>query len=162
MGGLGAFPDIQALPVVDQGNVYGISFGGRMMAFDEMTGTRVWQRDINGADTPWLAGNYMFLLSSSSELVALSRDTGAISWAKPLTSYLKLSDDAPKSVWNGPVLAGGRLIITAPDGSVLEIDPNTGDLLRRFGAGSTVVVAPVVAQGTLFLLTQNGQLKAYQ
>jgi outer membrane protein assembly factor BamB len=162
VGGLGALPDIQALPIIDQGKVYGISFGGRMMAFDEITGARIWQRDLNGSDTPWIAGNYLFLITSLHELVALSRDTGTISWTKPLSSYLNLPKDVSQSLWNGPLLAGGRLIITAPEGSVLEIDPNNGDLLRRFGAGTSVAVAPVVAQSTLFLLTQNGVLKAYQ
>ncbi len=162
VGGLGALPDIQALPIIDQGKVYGISFGGRMMGFDEITGARVWQRDVNGSDTPWIAGNYIFTITSSHELVALSRDTGVISWAKPLNGYFKLPEDASKTVWGGPILAGGRLIVTAPEGSVLEIDPNTGDLLRRFGVGGAVTVAPVVAQNTLFLLTNDGQLKAYQ
>jgi outer membrane protein assembly factor BamB len=162
VGGLVSLPDIQALPVIDKGKVFGISFGGRMMAFDEMTGAPQWQRDLNGADTPWVAGNFIFLITSMNELTAISRDTGALAWVKPLGSYFKLPEGRSNTLWNGPILAGGRLIITAPEGSVLEIDPNTGDLLRRFGAGAVVSVPPIVAGQTLFLLTADGQLKAYR
>lgn len=162
VGGLVTLPDIQALPVIDQGKVYGISFGGRMMAFDEVSGTKLWTRDMNGSDTPWLAGNFMFVITASHDLVALSRDTGAMVWVKALSSYLPLPKDKAGTMWNGPVLAGGRLLVTAPEGSVLEINPQNGELLRRFGAGGVVPVQPVVASGTLFLVTQDGTLKAYK
>lgn len=165
VGGIGSLPDIQALPVIDKNNVFGVSFGGRMIAFDDVTtGNITWQRDYNGSDTPWVAGNLIFLITSGNDLMAISRDTGAIAWVKSLTSnYFPVKKDVASSpLWGGPVLAGGRLIVTGPEGSVLEIDPQNGNLLRRFGAGDVVAVAPVVAQETLFLLTQDGTLKAYK
>lgn len=162
VGGLVTLPDIQALPVVDQGKVYGISFGGRMMVFDEISGAPIWQRDVNGSDTPWLAGNFIFVVTSSHDLVALARDTGAMAWVKPLSSYLPLPKDKANTLWNGPLLAGGRLIVTAPEGSVLEINPQNGELLRRFGAGGIVPITPIVAGSTLFLVTADGTLKAYR
>jgi len=160
-GGLSTLPDIQALPILDKGMIIAISFGGRMVAIDERTGQRVWQRDISGADTPWVAGNHLFLISASNELIALGRDTGAIRWVKPISTYVSADEVGTSMQWNGPVLAGGRLIITGPQGILLEIDPVDGKLLRRMNAGDTVSVAPVIAQGTLLLLQDNGTLVAY-
>lgn len=160
-GGLSTLPDIQALPILDKGLIIAISFGGRMVAIDERTGQRVWQREISGTDTPWVAGNHLFLISSSNELIALGRDTGAIRWVKPINGYVSAEESGTSMQWNGPVLAGGRLIITGPEGILLEINPVDGTLLRRLNTGRTVSVAPVIAQGTLLLLQEDGTLAAY-
>lgn len=161
VGGLSTLPDIQALPVLDKGLVIAVSFGGRMVAIDERTGQRVWQRDISGSDTPWVSGNHLFMISSTNELIALGRDTGAIRWVKPISSYVSAEEAATSLFWNGPVLAGGRLIITGPEGILLEINPVDGALLRRLNTGKTVAVAPVIAQGVLLLLQTDGTLVAY-
>lgn len=162
VGGLSTLPDIQALPILDKGMVIALSFGGRMAAIDERTGQRVWQRDVSGADTPWVAGNHLFLISSANELIALGRDTGAIRWVKPLASYVKTDEAGTAMDWNGPVFAGGRLIVTGPEGMVLEVDPLDGHLLRRLNTGKAIATAPIVAQGTLLLLHNDGTLAAYR
>jgi outer membrane protein assembly factor BamB len=162
VGGLSALPDIQALPVLDKGIVIGISYGGRIAAIDERSGQRIWQRDLSGADTPWVSGNHLFLISSQNELTALGRDTGGIRWVKPIKSYVNADEAGTSLDWNGPVLAGGRLIITGPEGILLEVNPVDGSLIRRMQTGDTAVVTPVVANGVLLLLLADGTLVAYR
>jgi outer membrane protein assembly factor BamB len=162
VGGLSTLPDIQALPILDKGLVIALSFGGRMAAIDARTGQRVWQRDIGGSDTPWIAGNHLFLISSASELVALGRDNGTIRWVKPLAGYVKADEVGTAMDWNGPVYAGGRLIVTGPEGIVLEINPVDGKLLRRMDTGQSIATAPIVAGSTLLLLHSDGMLAAYR
>lgn len=162
-GGLEALSHIRALPVIDKGLIVAMSFGGRLVGLDEVTGTRVWQREIGGANTPWMAGNHLFVLSSQNELVALGREQGAIRWVtqlQRLTDPEDLSSD-PIS-WTGPVLAGGRLILVGTDGRFVEIDPETGKQIRAADIGETVRIPPVIASGTLYLLSEDGTLSAYQ
>ncbi len=162
VGGLSTLPDIQALPILDKGLVIALSFGGRMAAIDERTGQRIWQRDVSGADTPWVAGNHLFLISSANELIALGRDSGAIRWVKPLASYVDKDESGTAMDWNGPVFAGGRLIVTGPKGMILEVDPIDGHLLRRLNTGKAIAATPIIAQGTLLLLHNDGTLAAYR
>lgn len=164
-GGAAALPDISGLPVIDKGMVIAASYGGKIAAIDQRTGTRIWERNIGAAKTPWIAGNMVFFISANDELVALGRDTGTIVWVKPLVNYKKEDKDGlfrNALLWNGPVLAGNRLIITAPDDEVLEISPIDGALIRHFDAGSHVTVPPIVANRTLYLLGQDGRLSAWQ
>jgi outer membrane protein assembly factor BamB len=60
------------------------------------------------------------------------------------------------------VLAGGRLILVGTDGFVVEVNPETGEILRDWDAGGTVMLSPVVAGGTLYLLSEDGTLTAYR
>lgn len=162
VGGLAALPDIQGLPVLDKNLAFAISFGGKMVAIDITTGQRVWVKELSGTETPWVAGNMIFLITANSELIALARDTGAIAWVKPLAGYVKEDATRLGLLWNGPILAGGRLILTGPEGNLLEVDPETGNMIRRMKLSDTAVVPPIVASGVLLLLTQDGTLLAYQ
>lgn len=161
-GGLSSLADIRGLPVLDRGLVVAISFGGRIVAIDERSGQRVWQRDIGGTETPWVAGNRIFLVSSESQLVSLERESGAIDWVMDLPRYEDENDLKNPIYWTGPVLAGGRLVVVGSHGRVLSINPYNGEEIRSWKTVEGVRIAPVVAGGTLYLLAQNGSLMAYE
>ena len=157
-GGLETLSDIRALPVIDKGMVFAISFSGKLVAIDERTGQRLWQREIGGSNTPWLAGNHIFLLSSDNELVALARNTGAISWVTKIEN----KDNDDEFFFTGPVLAGNRLIIAGSDGAIIEIEPEHGEIINQWDAGDTIILPPIVANETLYLLDEDGTLSAYR
>ncbi len=161
-GGLAGISDIRGLPVIDKGLVIAISFGGRMVAIDERTGTRIWQREIGGSETPWVAGNHLFVLSNENEMVALGRDNGVIRWVTQLPRYEDAEDRKNPIYWTGPVLAGERLIAASSDGRVVEIDPAGGKALREWRVDSKVRIPPLVAGGTLYLLGEDGTLMAFR
>lgn len=162
IGGTAALPDISGLPVLDKGAVIAASYGGKIAAIDIRSGTRIWERNIGGAKTPWVAGNMIFFITSNAELVALGRDNGTIAWVKPLNGYTKDKNARNALLWNGPILAGDRLIVTDSAESLLEISPKDGALIRAIDVGSHIAVPPIVAGGILYLLGNNGTLSAWQ
>ena len=162
-GGLSSIPDITGLPIIDKGLVIAVNFGGRMIAIDERTGQRVWQRDISSDKTPWVAGNHVFVLTLDSELVALSRKDGSILWVSPLRKNVKASDpDSDPTYWTGPVLAGSRLILASNDGNVVEIDPRNGKIMRQWKTDYEFSLPLVVANKALYMLADDGTLLAYR
>lgn len=162
MGGASALPDIAGLPVLDKGMVIAASYGGKIAAIDVRSGARAWEREIGSAKTPWVAGNMIFYITSNAELVALGRDNGTLAWVKPLGQYIDDENAHNALLWNGPILAGNRLIVAASDDTVLEISPKDGALMRRLDTGSHVAVPPLVANGMLYLLGTNGTLSAWR
>lgn len=162
LGGVQSIADIRALPILDKGRVYAISFNGRMVALEERTGNRIWQREIGSANTPWIAGNHIFVINNNNEVAALSSDSGAVIWVKKLPRYLDEAEQEDPIVLKGPVLAGGRLIIAGTNGLVYEINPVTGEVVRQWSLKKTIVTAPIVASGVAFFLTEDGRLHAYQ
>lgn len=162
LSGLSNIADIRALPVVDKGMVFAVSFGGKMVAIEQRTGKRIWQRDIGGSETPWLAGNHLFVISNDNELIALGRDTGAIRWITPLPRFENPEDKEGKLYWTGPILAGNRLIVAGSRGTIMEFSPETGDKIKEWSVGSTISVPMVVAGATLYLLADDGTLMAYR
>lgn len=161
-GGLTSISDIKALPVIDEDLVFAISFGGRLVAIDQRTGARVWQRDIGSSNTPWVADKNLFVLSSENDLVSLDRDNGVIRWVFPLPKYRKPDSKSDPLFWTGPVLAGNRLIIASTDGRIMEVDPANGKPIRSWESGDSVVLPLVVAGNTLYILSEDGTLSAYR
>lgn len=158
---LSSIADIRGQPVIDQGLVYAASYSGRMVALDQVSGQRVWQRDIGSSEMPWAAGENVFVISTEQQLVSLARSNGDIRWVTQLPRYQ--GDDKDKAiVWTGPVLAGGRLLLAGSGGNLIEADPQTGKIIRQTELPGAVTITPVVADNTLFILTQKGDLVAYR
>lgn len=162
LGGLTALSDIRGLPVVDENVVYAISYGGKVAAIDLNTGSRIWQKDISGSKTPWVAGNRVFLISNEAQIVSLDRNSGSVLWVSQLARYKDKEERSGSLIWTGPILAGSRLIAFSTDGRIAEIDPDKGTLIREWDNGEDMRIAPVVAGGTLYLLTEDGDLVAYR
>jgi len=162
LSGLAGLSDIRGLPVMDKGLVIAISFGGKIAAIEERTGVRVWQKEISGSETPWVAGNRVFVLSSSNQLVSLSRESGDINWITQLKQFDNAENRSGPIFWTGPVLAGGRLIASGSGGRIAEINPETGKLVRQWSMGKTVRLPMAVANGTLYMLSEDGTLLAYR
>ncbi len=162
LGGMSALSDIRGLPVIDENVVYAISFGGKFAAIDLTTGERLWQKDIAGAKTPWVAGNRIFLISSDSQIVSLDKKTGAVLWVSQLARFKDKEDKTGPIVWTGPMLAGNRLMVFSSDGRVAEVNPEKGTLIREWASGEDVRISPIVAGGTLYILGEDGDLSAYR
>ncbi len=79
--------DIDASPAIDEGRVFAIGQGGRMVAVELSTGQRVWEVNIGGISTPWVAGEWIYVVTSDSRLLCLSRGTGKVRWATQLPAY---------------------------------------------------------------------------
>lgn len=161
-GGMSSLADIRGLPVIDRGLVFAISSGGRMVAIDQRTGMRVWQKEIGGAETPWVAGDVLFVLTMENEVAAINRTNGKVRWVSQLARFRHPDDRVDPIVWTGPVLAGGRLIFAGTTGEVVEMSPLDGSVIKTWKAGAGVSVPPVVADGTLYLLNNDGRLSAYR
>jgi len=161
MGALPAIADIRGLPVVDHGDVFAASHSGRMAAIDQRTGGRVWEADIGGVDTPLVAGDTVFLIADDHQLVALTRDSGRVIWAQTLQSLSDPTDhDSDRVFWVGPVLAGGKLWLANSLGQVRSFSAADGHQLGKIHLSEPIFIAPVVANGIMYVVLNDGTLVA--
>ena len=157
---LSRFNDVSR-PIIDRGIVFAVGLGGRMMALDLKSGSRVWAKNISAQTNPWVAGDFLYLISQDNELLALTRDKGLIRWLTPLPVFDTNKKDGKKIVWTGPVLASDRLVVVSSLGKMLAVSPYTGKILGNISLTSGTFVEPVLADGTLLVLTTDGKLSAY-
>jgi len=160
LGALSSLADIRGQPVIDRDRVFAISHSGILVAIDLRTGDRVWEQDIGGTHMPWVAGDYIYVLANDRDLVCLLRSDGHVRWVRPLPRYE--DEEAKKNPlrWSGPVLAGNRLVVVASNGEALSISPYTGQPLGQMTFSDGVYLDPVVAGGSLYVITDKADLTA--
>jgi outer membrane protein assembly factor BamB len=164
-GGRGAIAQLSAIrgmPAIGNGRVFATSLGGAAVADDLRSGRRLWSRDLTSAESPWLAGNYVFIVTQDAKVVALSADGGRIAWYTQLTHYADPENQKRPILWRGPVVAGGRVLAAGENGKATWLDPKTGHVLGTMELSGGAAVAPVVADGTLYIVTLDGYISAYR
>ena len=159
---MSSLTDIDADPVIDRGRVYAIGQGGRMAAYELISGQRIWEINIAGIATPVVAGDWVFVLTDDAKLLAVARTTGKIRWVAQLPEYRNEEKKKDPIDWKGPVLAGGRLIVANTRGGIWSVDPQSGTTAQLFEVKEAVSVAPIVANQTLYILDDGGRISAYR
>jgi len=157
---LSALAAIRGLPVIDGNLAFAVSHSGRMAAIDVRSGLRVWDREIGGTQTPWIAGDWLFVVTDRAQLVAMRKETGQVRWVAQLPRWEDPEDEEDEIRWAGPVLASDRLVVVGSNEEAIAVSPYSGDILGKLDLPDGVLVPPVVAGETLFLLTDDGDLLA--
>ncbi|MFV2092339.1 MAG: PQQ-binding-like beta-propeller repeat protein, partial [Hyphomicrobiales bacterium] len=154
--------DIAGRPVISGNAVYAVSNSGRMAAINLKTGARLWGKNIASTQTPWVAGDTIFVATLDAKVVALSKKDGKIIWVAALPRFADPGSNEEAIRYSGPVLAGGRLLLVSSKGTLFSLIPETGGIAAQIPAGDSFYIPPVVAGGTVFLLSDNATLTAYR
>jgi outer membrane protein assembly factor BamB len=154
--------DIDADPVIDAGRVYAVGQGGRMVALELVTGQRVWEINVAGIATPWVAGDWVFVVTDEAQLLAIARATGKVRWMTQLRRYRDEKDKKGNIRWVGPVLAGDRLVLVSSLGQILNVSPADGTIQAAVETRMPVSLPPVVANSTLYILHDSGHLTGWR
>lgn len=160
LNSLSTINDIAGRPVIDRDRVYAVSHSGRLVSIDLRSGERVWTLDVAGIQTPWVAGDYLYVVTTDAELLCVDAQDGRVRWITPLQRFRKEKRKRDPIVWSGPVLMGDRLVIVNSLGRAFSVSPYSGALLSEMKLSDPTFVAPIVAQGTLYILTEDANLVA--
>jgi len=154
--------DIDASPVIDGGKVYAIGQGGRMVAMDLVTGQRLWELVIGGINTPWLAGEWLFVVTDEAKLMCIARTTGKVRWISQLPRYRDPKKKDKPIEYYGPVLAGGRLLVVNDRGQLINVSVADGKIGASVKAGAGFYLPPIVANNMLYLIDVKGRLSSWR
>lgn len=157
-----ALTDIDADPVIDQGRVFAIGQGGRMVATELNTGQRVWELNIAGIATPWVAGDWVFVVTDQAQLLAIARSSGRVRWMSQLQRWRDQEDRRGPITWRGPVLAGNRLVLVNTLGQIVFASPTDGSVQQTIAGRAPISLAPIVVNNMLLVLDDSGRLTAWR
>jgi outer membrane protein assembly factor BamB len=133
-----------------------------MVAVELITGQRAWEINIAGISTPWVAGDWVYVVTDRAQLLAVARASGRIRWISQLPRFRDPEDREGPIFWRGPVLAGNRLVLTSSRGQIAYVSPTDGAVQATTETRSTISLPPVVANNTLFILDDAGRLTAWR
>lgn len=151
---------IRGMPAVKDGRVYAASLGGQFLANDLRSGRRLWELEFASGETPWVAGDWVFAVGVDAQVAAVNRLDGTVAWITQLERYENPAKQKDPISWCGPILAGGRLFIGNSTGNAVLLDPSNGAVTGTISLPGALSLAPIVAGGTMFMVTDNATLLA--
>jgi outer membrane protein assembly factor BamB len=154
--------DVDADPIIDSGRVYALGQGGRMAAYELVTGQRIWELSLAGISTPVIAGEWIFTLTDDSRLLAIARSTGRVKWVTQLAHFKNPKKRDNPIFWTGPVLANNKLWIASSEGEVDQVDVTNGQATPFIDLKSPISLPPIVANQTLYILSNDGKINAFR
>ena len=152
--------DIRGRPVIDREMVLAVSNSGTLVAIDLRRGERVWDKSVGGTQSPWVAGDFVFVVDNDDQLMCLTRADGRVKWVQALPSFGDPANHKDPIYWSGPLLAGDRLVLSGSNGEALSVSPYTGEILSRVPLPARTHLAPVIAGNTIYFLSDDAELMA--
>ncbi len=149
--------DIAGRPVIYRSDVYAVSHSNVFAAVDLRTGTARWTLPVSAITTPWPAGDAVFVVDLSGQVICVARDSGQVYWIRDLNEGLKKKR---RAYWSSPLLASNRLVTVSSRGEAVALDPKTGAVQRRLRLGDDSLIGPIAVNGTIYVVTEAAQLIA--
>ncbi|MBU1378118.1 MAG: PQQ-binding-like beta-propeller repeat protein [Alphaproteobacteria bacterium] len=162
--------DIPGRPVIYQGDVFAVSHSGVFAATDLRTGQARWTLPVVGVTAPWPAGDVVYVVSKSGDVICASRENGQIYWIRNLNEGFKAKkvggilgvggQRQNKPVWSGPLLAGERLLIVGQTGQLVALNAKTGEIQTRVDLKGASTLSPIAMGDTVYVVTEEADLIA--
>jgi len=152
---------IKASPVIDGDKVFAVGYDSVLTAIDLRTGHRIWERELGSTNQPWVAGNFLYVLTNDFDLLAFDKNNGKIIWNTTIPTGEDL-DNRNGIFGTGPLLASNRLLVATSNGYVFAVSPYTGDVISYISVSEGIELPPIMADGTLLLTTRDADIIAYQ
>jgi outer membrane protein assembly factor BamB len=146
--------------VIDRGLVLVSGNSAITTAIDLASGERLWERPLPSATGPWVAGEFIYLVTASQTLLCMTRTGGKIKWFLDLPRFVNPTERTGPIDWYGPALAGDRLLLLSTTGELMTVSPYTGELLGTSTIGAGSLVPPIVIAGGVYLLLGDATLVA--
>ena len=99
-------------------------------------------------------------MSLDCELVSLTSEQGRVRSIAKLPAYKNAEKSYDRIGCARPVLGSGKIILASSDGRLVSVDPTNGEVNEFLDIEEPVSMPPVIADGILYVLSDEGSLIA--
>ncbi len=146
--------------LVSNGNTIFISNNkNQFYSIDAKTGITNWINDINSNITPVVIGNFIFTISNEGFLYVIEKNKGNII---RVNDIFKIYDQKKrKNIYPiGFAIGNKNLYLTISDGKMIEVNLESGIVIRIEKVSSNIVSKPFIFNNNLYLV-RNGSIDQY-
>ena len=118
-----------------------------------------WQIDIGTKNTPIIDGNNIFLISDNGYYVNLDRNSGKIIWSTNILKILKKKKQMTQIT--GFIMGSGKIYATTLNGYLIVCSAVSGNIEYFKKIGNQITAAPIINDGSLYILTENSRILGF-
>jgi len=154
---------IYAPVVVDKSNVFASSHAGSLVSYNINSGRRIWEQPILTLQAPIVTDSHLFVLDNQQRVICLKKSSGQIKWVRQLKiSEEDFSVSEAPIYWYGPLLMSNHLAVFGSNGTVIMLEPNTGDTKQTVLLDYQIAMAPIVVKDKCYIVTPKNDIIAYE
>lgn len=146
--------DIDADPVIRDEVVYAVSFQGRVVALDLLSGDTLWRRDMSSHSGLGVGSRNVYVTDDRSHIWALDRQSSGSLWRQQGLQARSVTAPAPTR-------DGNTVVVADFEGYVHWLAVDDGRIVGRAKVGGGVIANPIVVDDTVFVLDREGELSAF-
>jgi len=159
---LASLNDIASGPVIADGYVIASAQSGVTSAFDLRTGQRIWTQPAGSLGFPLVAGDFVYSAMTDGQVVCMSKLDGSVVWTQQLQAHKNAKKKKKRIAWSGPILVGERLMVMSSQGKAVTMSPYDGSIISEFKVGEDVFISPIIANETVYVMTDTAKLIAFR
>ena len=146
--------DVDSPVRVEGGDGYAIGYQGRVVMFALDSGQIWWGRELSSYRGLALDGDQLYVATAEGSVVALRRRDGTVLWSQ---------DGLKRRSLSAPAVVGNAVLVGDFDGYLHWLDRDTGKFVaREHMSGARISAAPIVADGRVFVIDDEGKVTAYR
>ena len=147
--------DITANPVISGNSIFSLSSNGRLISNSIINGSRNWNIDISGSQTPIISANQIYLIDNEARVICINKTTGEIYWITELEKYRRGTDSKNLNLWTGPYLINENLHLISYFGDILTISPFNGEIINEKKLGIKNIYSPLIILSDQIFITDE-------
>ena len=145
--------------IVISGNDIIFSALSSMFSFNLYNGYLNWKEDIGSKNTPIIDGNNIFLISDDGYFINIDRNSGKIIWSTNILKILKKRKQITHVT--GFIMGSGKIYATTLNGYLIVCSAVSGNIEYFKKIGDSVIAAPIINDGSLYILTENSRILGF-
>ena len=135
------------------------SVSSSIFSFNLSNGFLNWKEDIGSKNTPIIDGNNVFLISDNGYFVNIDRNLGKIIWSTNILKILKKRKQMTQIT--GFIMGSGKIYATTLNGYLIVCSAVSGNIEYFKKIGDQIIAAPIINDGSLYVLTENSRILGF-
>jgi len=135
------------------------SVSSSIFSFNLSNGFLNWKEDIGSKNTPIIDGNNVFLISDNGYFVNIDRNSGKIIWSTNILKILKKRKQMTQIT--GFIMGSGKIYATTLNGYLIVCSAVSGNIEYFKKIGDQIIAAPIINDGSLYVLTENSRILGF-
>lgn len=140
---------IVASPVIYKGRVLACTSESKTTLIDASSGVRIWEKNIGTINTPVIAEDWIFILTTEGAVKCLSITDGSVKWIQTLSNKQRLF---------GPLLINGDVIIFSENGEMISLSINNGSQKAIKNLETTISRTPIIVNSSMYLANDRSDV----
>ena len=135
------------------------SASSSIFSFNLHNGFLNWKEDIGSKNTPIVDGNNIFLITEHGYFVNIDRNSGKIIWSTNILKILKKRKQITQIT--GFIMGSGKIYATTLNGYLIVCSAVSGNIEYFKKIGDQITAAPIISDGSLYILTENSRILGF-